>query len=61
MTGSQSVMGDRGGTQRVAKLVLSQFRSKSKSGKGKSLLLRTTKILNSGHVQVPKWFEPMKK
>ena len=53
-------MGDRGGVK-LGKLMMSQFRSQTKAGKAKTLLHQATKIVGSGHVEIPKWFEPLSK
>ena len=52
-------MARRGGRE-VAKLAMSQFRSQTRIGRRKGLLGETEKILRSGHVEVPKWFEALK-
>ena len=52
-------MARRGGRE-VAKLAISQFRSQTRIGRRKALLGETEKILRSGHVEVPKWFEALK-
>ena len=44
----------------MAKLAMSQFRSQTRIGRRKGLLGETEKILRSGHVEVPKWFEALK-
>lgn len=43
------------------KMMMSQFRSQTKAGRNKTLLELAEKIVGSGHVEVPKWFEPLKK
>ena len=57
---SRRRMGDRGGVT-FGKLMMSQFRSQTKAGKNKTLLHEASKIVGSGHVEVPKWFEPLSK
>jgi hypothetical protein len=52
-------MGERAGVE-LTRLMMSQFRSQTKAGKRKSLLFEASKIVGSGHVEVPIWFEPLK-
>lgn len=53
-------MGEHAGVQ-FGKLMMSQFRSQTKAGKAKTLLQEASKIVGSGHVEIPTWFEPLNK
>ena len=44
----------------VGKLVMSQFRSRTRVGRRKSLLQEAEKILRSGAVEQPAWFPGLK-
>mmetsp|Transcript_21904 Transcript_21904/g.35493 ORF Transcript_21904/g.35493 Transcript_21904/m.35493 type:complete len:239 (+) Transcript_21904:109-825(+) len=41
------------------KLLMGQFASKTKAGRARTLLQRASRIVSSGHVEVPAWYEPM--